>query len=511
MRNGTKKYKIAAVSVVLLMVFSSFALVQATSDDSEASSDSWTCTITVSGNSITTKYAKNGAALSDTTPVSGNNGNASVGSWGFDSKTGYGPFGSFYAAFDVNTGKIAYHLNPSDLSKALDGTSVSATGYNIMWVLPTVWMKVTDVVGKGNSTLTMSSEKFSGATAPAHTIDGVVYEYLALGVYEAYDDGSKLYSYSGQSPSNSNLSTFQDHARNTAVYGGHSIVWNYYQYQLYRFCSLAVMENFDSQAQIGNGNVKGGSVLNTGTTMDKGPYYGTSGTTTAERLFIENAWGNVCSLIGDAYFSNGLYVGQNSSQRFATTDGLTPSGVAELSWGATPVFGQGPYSTDLSSWGLPTNCSTDNSASAPDRIKTSSSKGVLSVGGFYHEDRPGYAGLTYIENIGRNASEDVGTRLAMVFDTNPTAKVTVGYYMDGGSPQIASASIQKGDYTISDAAPAKKGYIFIGWYDGTKMLNPGDKISVNENITLSAVWAAVRPVTPSDDSGPNVPGKNLRP
>ena len=132
MRNGTKKYKIAAVSVVLLMVFSSFALVQATSDDSEASSDSWTCTITVNGNSITTKYAKNGAALSDTTPVSGNNGNASVGSWGFDSKTGYGPFGSFYAAFDVNTGKIAYHLNPSDLSKALDGTSVSATGYNIM-------------------------------------------------------------------------------------------------------------------------------------------------------------------------------------------------------------------------------------------------------------------------------------------------------------------------------------------------------------------------------------------
>jgi len=167
---------VLAVVAVLLVISSSLIFIQGTSDDSEASSDSWTCTMTISGNTITTKYAKNGAALSDTTPVSGNNGNASVGSWGFDSSTGYGPFGSFYAAFDVNTGKIAYRLNPNDLSKALDGTPISSTGYNIMWVLPTVWMKVTDVIRGGDSTLVMSSEKMSGMTAPAHTIDGVVYE-----------------------------------------------------------------------------------------------------------------------------------------------------------------------------------------------------------------------------------------------------------------------------------------------------------------------------------------------
>ncbi len=511
MENDARRYKVAAVIIVLLMMFSSFALVQVTSDDSEAATDSWTCTITINGTSITTKYAKNGAELSDTTPVSGNNGNASVGSWGFDSKTGCGPFGSFYAAIDVNTGKIAFRLDPSDLSKALDGTSVSSTGYNIMWVLPTVWMKVTEVLGGGKSTLTMSSQEFSGATAPAHTIDGVVYDYMALGVYEAYDDGSKLYSYPEVSPTASrSLADFQAHASNTVTDGGHAIVWNFYQWQLYRFCSLAVMENFDSQAQIGYGNVFG-SHKNTGTTSTEGPYYGTSGASeTGERLFIENAWGNVWEYIGEAYWNSGMYAGQNSVQKAGTTNGLTKTTVTgRLGW--AHQYGTAPYSTNLDSWGLPTN-NDSPSSSAPDLMLTHDCNGrAIAVGGSHERYDGGNrdAGLSCLRDVYIGGTDLIGARLAMVFDADSSVRLTVNYNMDGGSPQIASASVPKGDYTISETVPVKDGYIFIGWHDGTKMLRSGDKIVLNDSITLSAVWAAVKPIVPSGDTGPNVPGKKL--
>ena len=509
MKNDMKRYKVLAVVAVLLVISSSLIFIQGTSDDSEASSDSWTCTMTINGNTITTKYAKNGAALSDTTPVSGNNGNATVGSWGFDSRTGYGPFGSFYAAFDVNTGKIAYHLNPNDLSKALDGTSISATGYNIMWVLPTVWMTV------GNNTLTMSSEKISGATAPGHTIDGVVYDYLALGVYEAYDDGSKLYSYPDKSPSTSvSLANFQNHARNIGVYGGHSMVWNFYQYQLYRFCSLAVMENFDSQAQIGYGNMFG-SVSNTGTTSDKGPYYGTtSSSATGERLFIENMWGNVFDYVGDTYWNYGLYAGQNSVQKVKTRDGLTLTNVKDGlgSWGH--FYGTNPDSKNLDSWGLPTS-NDRHSSTAPDRFETSGSKTALIVGDSIEDYASSGkdAGISYMSGASTNGNYIGGTRLAMVFDADPTAKLSIYYNVGDGSPQIETGKVLKGqEYTISSTQPQNKGFIFIGWTDGANVYKPGDKITLKENsdITLTAVWVSNKPITPGEDSGPNVPGKNIR-
>ncbi len=493
MKNDSRKYKIAAVSVVLLMAFSSFTLVQVASDDSDAASDSWTCTITINGTSITTKYAKNGSPLSHTTPVSGNDGNASVGSWGFDSKTGYGPFGSFYAAVDVSTGKIAYHLDPSDLSKALDGTHISGTGYNIMWVLPTVWMKVTDVTGRGNSTLTMSNERFSGADAPAHTIDGKVYNYLALGVYEAYDDGSKLYSYSGASPTTwTSLSDFQAHARNTGADGGHSMVWNFYQFQLYRICSLAVMENFNSQAQIGFGNVNG-SLTSTGTTMDKGPYYGTvDASTTGEKLFIENVWGNVFDLIGDAYWYYGLYAGQNSVQKSGTKSGLDLTTVTSGLGYYSHAYGTAPYSTNLDSWGLPTTNDSPG-ASAPDWFFTASYNTALVVGGSFERNYGGGrdAGISYFGSASHGGFDTGGTRLAMVFDDDPMAHYTVEYDLDGGAgSEFTDTVVLRGnEYTIPNAEPEKTGSEFIAWWDGgANLYEPGEKIAVYENITLKAIW-----------------------
>ncbi len=490
MKNDSRKYRMAAVFVVLLMVFSSFGFVQGTSDDSDASSDSWTCTITVSGTTIMTKYAKNGATLSDTTPVNGNNGNATVGSWGFDDTTGYGPFGSYYAAVDISTGIIYKHLKPSDLSKAIDDTSIDATKYNIMWVLPTVWMSAS------GSTLTLSSTQTTGATAPAHTIDGKVYNYLAIGVYEAYVQDSKVYSFSGQTPTVSiSIANFQTYAKSTGAGDGKSMIWNFYQWQLYRFCSLAVMENFDSQAQIGYGNASG-SKTNTGTTIAKGPYYGTtSADTTGERLFIENAWGNVFDYIGDAYWSSGLWAGQNSTQVSGTTSGLTKTTVTTGLSG----YGTSPYSTNLDSWGLPTSANSSWSTSAPDYIYSSASGYAVLVGGAWSSGD--IAGLSYLSSGNLDGNSYSGSRLAMVFDADPAAitvnKVTydhsalanLGASASAISKLVKEIEIEDETTTYTDLGTVE-GYTHIGWYvDGTFYSVNHTVVSTDSHKAYSA-WRA---------------------
>lgn len=492
MKNDSRKYRGVAVLAVLLMVISSFGVIETASEDSDASSDSWTCTITVTDSNIVTKYAKNGATLSDTTPVSGNNGNASVGSWGFDSD-GYGPFGSYYIAVDKDTGKIYAHLDPSDLSKTMKGESISASQYNIMWVLPKVYMKVS------GSTLTLSNEGISD-DAPAHTIklsDGKTetYNFLAIGVYEAQLADNKVYSISGVTPTvSTGIADFQTAAAKTSIEGGKSMIWNFYQWQLYRFCSLAVMENFDSQTQIGYGNASG-SIQPTGTTIANGPYYGTTSASTAgERLFIENAWGNVYDYIGDAYWSNGLYAGQNKTQVAGTTNGLSLTSVKTGLSG----YGTYPYSTSLDSWGLPT-ATGSSSTTAPDYIYSGTSGAAVRVGGDW-----GYAsiaGLSCLADGFVGGYSYNGSRLAMVFDADSAATPTVTYDhgaltdMGGDATGLATSGKIEGDAIYPDLndstlAAMQDGYKHIGWYvDGT-FVAIGTTVTKTTSHTAYSAWMA---------------------
>ena len=490
MKNDSRKYRGVAVLAVLLMVISSFGVIETASEDSDASSDSWTCTITVTDSKIETKYAKNGATLSDTTPVSGNNGNASVGSWGFDSD-GYGPFGSYYIAVDKDTGKIYAHLNPSDLSKTMKGESISASQYNIMWVLPTVYMSVSE------STLILSNKETQGATAPAHTIKfsedkTETYNFLAIGVYEAQLADNKVYSISGVTPTvSTGIADFQTAAAKTSIEGGKSMIWNFYQWQLYRFCSLAVMENFDSQSAIGKGIVSASDKASTGGTIDKGPYYGTTqNSTTAERLFIENAWGNVFDYIGDAYWSNGLYAGQNETQVAGTTTGLSLTSVKTGLNG----YGTCPYSTSLDSWGLPTA-----TGSGPDYIYSGASGYAVRVGGDW--GNASNAGLSYL-NIGNvGGSGNNGSRLAMVFDADSAATQTITYdhsaltNMGGDDTGLATSgkiedSATYPDLNNSTLAAMQAGYKHIGWYvDGT-FVAIGTTVTKTTSHTAYSAWMA---------------------
>jgi endo-1,4-beta-xylanase len=79
-----------------------------------------------------------------------------------------------------------------------------------------------------------------------------------------------------------------------------------------------------------------------------------------------------------------------------------------------------------------------------------------------------------------------------------TEKVTVTFNLDGGSPEIEPAAVDKGASLGNKfpAAPAKNGYSFDGWYNGTTQYLSNTPI--NDDITLTAKWEAdpsYKPVT----------------
>ncbi len=507
-REQVEGRRTVAVAVVLLMVLSSFGSVQYASDDSDAApSDSWACRIAVNGTSITTTYSEGGGAFGDTEAVKGytdENGERTSGSWGYD-EDGYGPFGSFYAAFDPKDGnRMVCLLDPDDLTLSVDGEDISGKGYNIMWCLPKIYMSLED---GGRTMVLAGDDSHGGELAPAFTVGGADYDYLALGVYEATCTDGKLGSVSGASPQNFTfLNTYRTEAKaNDMADGSMALLWNFHQYQLYRLCSLAVMEDFDSQTRVGYGNCDNDEypgLSRTGIMDAEGPYHGTAGhNDDGVKLFIENAWGSADEYIDDAWFSDGFWVGQNVDPTSGTS-GKTKTALIPNVFG----FGTAPYSTDMTVWGFPTEVvdtyihtedwdegtyevTSGWSTTAPDAIDTLDYGGAVVVGGPSSCDQGVYSGLSFISN-GRDNYEagDGGTRLAFLFSAD-TEELSVGYEMNGGEPQIGPDGVQKGQgYSISDTVPEKGGCVFMGWSYGGRIYGPGDMIVVEESMILSAVW-----------------------
>ncbi len=318
----TQRYDFMAAFVAIMMFTVVFAPI-AGCEDSEAATDYWTYTVTSSGN---VTGSGSGTATPTAAGAAGATGKytskdgANLGSWGFDSD-GYGPFGSFYAAFDACHGnKIICHLDPNNLKSSMDTTitigddsTYNEHTVNIMWVLPTVYWSV-----NGFGDLVLSNDPSKG-TAYAHTIDGEVFKYLAIGVYEAstatVGDKTVLTSTTGTAPLHSKQrSVFREYANNNTVattngstVDGYGMLWNLYAWQLYRFSVLTVGGGWNSRGIFGNGDVYGGqygtSVNNTGDLDGSGPYAGNvgiSGSSSSStyhsdsvKVFIEDAWGSL--------------------------------------------------------------------------------------------------------------------------------------------------------------------------------------------------------------------------
>ena len=369
--------KIAASLMVALMMFSGVAvMVDAGDNDAtvwtpNGSGDLYTYTLHYDSSEMGNAAAQElQLSVAGTTPISHTAGTttlstvANEGSWGFDTTTGIGPFNSCYAAFDRTDGnKFVAILNPYDLTETIDGVDISASisNYNIMWVIPTVYWSVGQ-----NGDLTLTNDSTSGGVAYAHTINGIVYNYLAIGVYEGSVVDNLLTSTTGNTVtvkkssdwSSSYVNYTMDDSLGSTDRPALSAFIRYYQTMLYRYCSLCVMEGWDSQSIVGNGVTGTYSAIGTGLTDTLGPYAGNPGPVSSDgtnadlyavnsvKCFIENAWGNANDFINGLTVNSTqftIYPNPSNSDSPVTVNIVVPSGFAT------------GISTDVSTWGIPTD------------------------------------------------------------------------------------------------------------------------------------------------------------
>ena len=105
--------------------------------------------------------------------------------------------------------------------------------------------------------------------------------------------------------------------------------------------------------------------------------------------------------------------------------------------------------------------------------------------------------IDYVKLVDKNASQGGGE----VTPDPVVEKVTVSFDANGGTGTMAAVEVEKGEYTLpacSFTAPGTKD--FGGWeytaktefwgqvYEQQKVAQPGDKVTLTENITFKAVW-----------------------
>lgn len=367
------------------------------------------------------------------------------GSWTWDSTTGFGPYNSFYGAFDIDNGNAFVGvLDPYNLKKLVDGTDLSADGhFNIMWVLPTVYWSVDE-----NGNLELSNDSTKGI-AYAHTIDGHVYKYIAYGVYEGTlnDDGTAptmLTSESGKLPivskTRASFRTLAE-ANDVSELGtdAYAMQWNFYMWELYKYIGFTAMADFNSQKIVGWGHTHGSTyTFDTGATDNLGPYAGKisasiSSTTgdSSVKLYLENAWGGVAEFV-DGVVVNGLqgfYIDTKHSPTEATAVETDVIYVEQ----AMPSQGYPTaISTNANIWGIGTDITGGSSTKGlADYFNTSgTSNRCIYVGGYSYEsssDAVKY-GVSYAYVSAKTSSYNyLGSRLAFVFDQDPVTFTPASY------------------------------------------------------------------------------------
>lgn len=332
--------------------------------------------------------------------------------WRFNG--GVGPFGCFYAAFNVDdyvagteseepvcteAGRLAYKLDPYNLKRTLAGTTLAGT-YNVMLVVPTVYWRVT-----GDDLYMSSSPSFggvSGMVAYAHTAtlpdsSTKVYPYIAIGVYEASSEGGVLLSASGKTPM-TNLSHDQFKALADALTpaeGSDFQQWNFWQWTLYKMMCYTVMGTKNAQWMLGNGPSANLST-STGLSDALGPY-ADSGTSYVKML-IENPW-RMWQFIGDV-MSSGYSLHAGNTLGGAALGGQPGDPVATLP--ATEAHRWIASTSNASaSWDLPATATATSNADDPaasgDKVMIPSGDRCIIVGGGWTAELCNINGLSLIQ------------------------------------------------------------------------------------------------------------------
>ena len=372
---------------------------------------------------------------SDYTPVSGPSSSTTtpakcttIGSWEMraDGKSNNPLLDRcFYATF-TDDGVLHEKLNPQDLTKYIaiwdnsakkwvtaSGTS-SITKKNTMFCIPTLYVSST-------ATSISLSSKSSEGTAFGHTVDGHVYQYMAIAVYPGNGSEVRIKSISGATSTN-NLSYRSQVAgcRANIVQKGYAILCNWYQWQLYRLMIIFAMRHFNSQAKIG----QGGQSLGAGVTglMDTlGLFAGSTSTSASTangvKAFIENPWGHNYEYLGDfKYLSDGVYAFQTSTQLPSS-----PTGGVNITTGphslTAPNNTSGVISTEPETWGWGTaggGSAATGGCDYQEMPNSSYTYGV--VGGTSSFVCDGDAGVSYLNNDSGSSGTFCEGRLVFVFD-----------------------------------------------------------------------------------------------
>ena len=470
----------------------------------------------------------------------------------FDEKTGLGPFNAIYVAINIGntsgnhdlhkssstSGSIAYILNPYNLNEAIYNTDAgiytgetenvdyysgwTAKDYNIMLIIPTVyWYADETHLWMSNNPSYFSNIDSRLMQAYAHTIDGTVRSYLALGVYEASEQDGKLVSQSGKTPlTDKSVGEFREMADelNDITETGEYVVWNYYQWTLYKMMSYTVAGTKNIQLAIGKGVCTTTSSATTGLGDEQGPYWGgvtfngtsytgsyTTGKNSA-KLFLENSWGSLHEQLDDTWVFNGqLHAGQNSidviqanvNPNASYKDGdQMMTGSDEGLNENQPLIGSANLNltegnlkhiltsyTSSSYWDYPSSYSTQAYEANGGGVQYLSGNQTLSVGGHY--DGKDFDGVNRI-NV-RNSfgigKYDVGTRLAYL-PYSGTLEFSSGSYevsTDFG-PIWSGVSVQKGTtvtVTATGSEPVQAIYVNGVLQSGTSFVMPGNNVRLD--------------------------------
>ena len=287
---------------------------------------------------------------------------------------------------------------------------------------------------------------------------------------------------------------------------GHAMLWNYYMWQLYKFCGIVVMDDYDSQVAVGNGKSYMGLYTRdygytTGSLDDDGPYAGTIGNPALNgtyhknpvKLFIENAWGtNEDFIDGVVLHDRRFYVDQSSSPT-DTTSGEYVTQLDLLLPDTRDFFYVKTVSIDPTTWGIGATSTSYRNALFDDKNGTNNGDGtyIIVAGGLPSPD------VTLSDEVGIMAyllcdvdakGNHLGGRIAFVFDDDPGVSSTVTFVSNGATYQ--TQTVNSGQYAVAPADPTLYGYVFKGWFtdDGTFLNEFNFATPITSNITLYAKW-----------------------
>lgn len=388
---------LAAVSVMLAVVVLPFF-----SEDSDAEGeDYYYVTVGFTGQNI--DYVK----LDGVDAVSARNGQP--GSWDFDSD-GYGPFGSYYAAFDERSGKVYGPLDPDNLRFTVGGgvdVLEQSDKLSFMWVLPTVYWKV-----EGN-VYTLTNDPNAGGIAYAHTFvkDGVqkVYQNVGYAVYESSGTGITHHSQPDKTPvTGRTIAALQDHInfKNTIIYDEHGHffdMWNFHQWTLYKMISYAVIGSKDILTDFGLAySHSNPSALRTGTMDAQGPFVASEDGMSGSKIFIENVAGSLNEYLKGICFVDGVIESTGNSYPISGSYSLPASGWIDTVYTEAEVF-------DLPKTSVPDSAGYG-------RVQSSSGEKISYIGGAYNWAYSGHISSFYGNFTATNSNYSNTSRMVIYAD-----------------------------------------------------------------------------------------------